>query len=74
MLWAFLAAAGAGLAIGLRFRVTMLLAAGAVLSALTVAAAIHSGWTVSRTLTMLVLLLATQQAAYLVGLVAASRR
>jgi hypothetical protein len=74
LVWACLAAAGIGFAIGLRFRVTLLLAAAALLSAATVAVAVYAGWTLAHTLAVLVLLLALQQGAYLIGLFASMRR
>lgn len=74
MLWACLAAAGVGLAIGLRFRVTLLLVAAVLLSAATIGVAIYEGWTVAHTLAVLFLLLAIQQAFYLIGLFASVRR
>lgn len=73
-MWACLAAAGVGFAIGMRFRVTFLLAAAALLAVATIAVAIHAGWSVPHTLGVLVLLLAIQQASYLVGLYASVRR
>jgi hypothetical protein len=74
LVWACLAAAGIGFAIGLRFRVTMLLAAAALFSVATIAVAIHADWSLARTIAVLFLLLATQQGAYLVGLYASVRR
>jgi hypothetical protein len=74
LVWACLAAAGVGFAIGVHFRVTMLLAAAVLLSVATIAVAIYTGWSVSRTVAVLFLLLAIQQAAYLLGLYAAMRR
>ena len=73
-MWACLAAAGVGFAIGLRFRVTLLLAAAVLLSVATIAVAIDAGWSVSHTVGVLVLLLAIQQASYLLGLLASMRR
>jgi hypothetical protein len=74
LVWACLAAAGVGFAIGMRFRVTLLLAAAVLLSVVTIAVAIHAGWSVSHTVGVLVLLLAIQQASYLLGLFASMRR
>jgi hypothetical protein len=74
LLWACLAAAGSGLAIGLRFRVPLLLAAAAILSFATLAVAVYEGWSVTRTLGVLFLLLAFQQGFYLLGLFASLRR
>ena len=74
MLWACLAAAAVGLAIGLRFRVTLLFAAAVLLSVVTVAVAIWAGWTVIQTLGAVLLLLVIQQGFYLVGLFASPRR
>lgn len=73
-MWACLAAAGVGFAIGMRYRVTLLLAAAALLSVATIAVAIQAGWSVSHTAGVLVLLLAVQQASYLLGLFASVRR
>ncbi len=73
-MWACLAAAGVGFAIGLRFRVTLLAAAAALLSGATIAVAIYAGWSVSHTITVLFLLLAVQQGSYLIGLFASLRR
>lgn len=74
MLWACLAAAAVGLAIGLRFRVTLLFAAAVLLSVVTVAVAIWAGWTVVQTLGAVLLLLVIQQGFYLIGLLASPRR
>ncbi len=74
MLWACLAAAAVGLAIGLRFRVTLLFAAAVLLSVVTVAVAIWAGWTVIQTLGAVLLLLVIQQGFYLIGLFASPRR
>ncbi len=74
MLWACLAAAAVGLAIGLRFRVTLLFAAAVLLSVVTVAVAIWAGWTVVQTLGAVLLLLVIQQGFYLIGLFASPRR
>jgi heme/copper-type cytochrome/quinol oxidase subunit 4 len=72
--WACLAAAGVGFAIGMRFRVTFLLAAAVLLTVATIAVAVADGWSISHTVGVLVLLLAIQQASYLVGLYASVRR
>ncbi len=74
MLWACLAAAAVGLAIGLRFRVTLLFAAAVLLSVVTVAVAIWAGWTVIQTLGAVLLLLVIQQGCFLIGLFASPRR
>lgn len=74
MVWACLAAAGVGLAIGLRFRVSMLLAAAVLLGGATIAVALQWGWSVSRTIIVLLVLLAVQQGSYLIGLLVAVRR
>lgn len=73
MLWAFLAAAGSGFAIGLRFRVTALLAAALILTLATTAAGVRLGWSGRHTIAVLLLLLATQQGLYLIGLFASLR-
>ena len=74
MVWAYLAAALSGFAIGLRFRVTMMLPAALVLAGVTIAVSISFGWAFSRTATVLLLLLAIQQCSYLVGLFTSLRR
>jgi hypothetical protein len=74
LLWACLAAAAVGLAIGLRFRVTLLLAAAVLFSGGTIAVAIYAGWTIVQTLLALLLLLVIQQGFYLIGLFASVRR
>jgi hypothetical protein len=74
LVWACLAAAGVGLAIGLRFRVTFLLATAGLMSAATVAVAILLGWSFSHTIAVLALLLAIQQGSYLIGVLASLRR
>ena len=73
MVWACLTAAGIGLAIGFRFRVPMLLAATVVTTAVVVAVAIHSGWSVPRALGVMVLLAVIEHVAYLVGLLGSAR-
>jgi len=62
------------LVIGLRFRVTLLLVAASIMTALTVGIAIHAGWSVMHTVGVLVLLLAIQQGSYLIGILASLRR
>jgi hypothetical protein len=74
LLWACLATALFGLAIGLRFRVTFLLAAAGFMTAATIGAAIILEWSFSHTIAALVLLLAVQQASYLIGVLASLRR
>lgn len=74
MVWACLAAAGIGLAIGLRFRVTFLLAAAALISVATIAVGLYQGWSVLQTVATLALLLAIQQGTYLLGVLATLRR
>jgi hypothetical protein len=74
VVWACLAAALSGFAIGLRFRVTMMVAAALALAGITIAVSILSGWGFSRTATVLLLLLAIQQCSYLIGLFASLRR
>jgi hypothetical protein len=73
LLWAFLAAAAIGFAIGLRFRVTMLFAAAVIFTAVTLTVAIYSAWPASRTIEVLIGLLAIQQLLYLIGLFASGR-
>lgn len=73
-MWACLAAALSGFAIGLRFRVTMMVPAALALAGVTIAVSISSGWGLSRTVGVLLLLLAVQQCSYLVGLLASLRR
>ena len=74
VVWACLAAALSGFAIGLRFRVPMMMAAALALAGITIAVSISSGWGFSRTATVLLLLLAIQQCSYLLGLFASLRR
>jgi hypothetical protein len=72
LLFAVLAAAGSGLAIGLRFRVNMLFPASSVTAVGTIAAALLLRWSLSRTILMLVILLGAQQIGYLIGLLLAA--
>jgi len=72
--WACLAAAGVGFAIGMRFRVMFLLAAAVLFTVATIAVAVSGGWSVSHTVGVLVLLLAIQQTSYLLGLFVSMRR
>jgi hypothetical protein len=74
LVWASVVAAIAGLVIGLRFRAPALLAAALALTAATIAAALFLDWSIARTIMVLFLLLAVHQVAYLIGLVASSRR
>lgn len=74
MVWPCLAAAIAGLAIGLWFRVPFLLAAAFFVSIATIVMGRLSGWSYLSIFLSLLLLLAILQASYLVGLWAASRR
>jgi hypothetical protein len=74
LVWACLAAAAVGLAVGLRFRLTMLLATSALLSLATIAVAISAGWSFGHTIAMLLLLLGILQVSYLIGLFATLRR
>jgi hypothetical protein len=62
------------LVIGLRFRVTLLLVAASIMTALTVGIAVHAGWSVTHTIGVLVLLLAIQQGSYVIGILASLRR
>ncbi len=73
MLSALLGAAASGLAIGLRFRVNMLLSASSVFSIGTIAAALFFGWSLGHTIGVLLILLVVQQSAYLIGLFAVAR-
>jgi hypothetical protein len=73
LLFAVLAAAVSGLAIGLRFRVNMLFAASSVFGIATIAAALFFGWSLGRTIGVLLILLVVQQSAYLIGLFAVAR-
>ena len=73
MLFAILAAAGSGLAIGLRFRVNMLFAASGVFGIGTIATALLLGWSLAHTIAVLIILLGLQQSAYLIGLVLNAR-
>jgi hypothetical protein len=74
LLWACLATALLGLAIGLRFRVTFLLAAAGLMTVATIAVAILFEWSFSHTIAVLALLLAIQQGSYLIGVLASLRR
>ncbi len=74
MLWACLAAAALGLAIGLRSRINLLLAAAFLTSAATIVFAIWEGWTFVGALAAVFLLLAIEQVFYLVGLFVSMRR
>ena len=67
MVWLFLAAAGVGFGIGLRFRVSTLFVAAVVLAVVLLAVAVLSGWSAARTIVALFGLLALQQALYLLG-------
>ena len=73
MLFAVLAAAATGLAIGLRFRVNMLLAASVVFGLGTIAVALYSGWSIAHSFAILLLVLGVQQGAYLIGLFLVAR-
>lgn len=73
MVWACLAAAIVGLAIGLRFRVAFLLAAAWFMGGATIAVGLRAGWSIVHTLAVLLLVLAVTQVGYLIGLWAASR-
>jgi hypothetical protein len=73
LLWACLVTALFGLAIGFRFRLPMLLLASGLLSCAIIAVAVGSGWSFSRTIVALVLLLSVLQCSYLLGLLAATR-
>lgn len=72
MLWAFLATAAVGLAIGLRFRIPFLLASAILFSVATVGVAAHFGWSISYTIIIIFGLLAALQGSYLVGLLVSS--
>jgi hypothetical protein len=74
LLWACLVAALFGLAIGLRFRLPMLLLASGLWTCAIIAVAVASGWSFSRTIVVLLLLLFVQQCSYLIGLLASTRR
>ena len=73
LVWLFLAAAGIGFAIGLRFRVFMVFAAAVVLAAGVLAVGISSKWAAFRTLEVAVGSLAIQQLFYLIGLFVSGR-
>ncbi len=73
MIWACLASAIAGLSIGLKFRAPFLLAATTAAATATVGAAVHLSWSLLHTITVMFLMLAILQIAYLIGL-AVSRR
>jgi hypothetical protein len=74
LVWASVVAAIAGLVIGLRFRAPALLAGAVVFTCGTIGVALLLDWSIVRTIMVLFLLLAVHQAAYLIGLVASSRR
>ena len=74
MAWATLAAAIAGLVIGLCFRAPALVAATLVLILGTVGVALHLEWSFLRTIAVVLLLQAVHQAAYLLGVLASTRR
>ncbi len=74
MVWACLAAAIAGLVIGLRFRAPALLAGAAALTCGTISVALHFEWSFLRTIAVVFQLLAVHQVAYLIGLLVSSRR
>lgn len=73
MLWACLAAAIAGLGIGLWFRIPFLLVAACLLGIATLILGPLSGWSYLDTFLSLVLLLVILEASYLVGLWAGRR-
>jgi hypothetical protein len=74
LLWACIAAAVVGLAVGLRFRVPMLLFTAIIICAVTVGIGVHSDWSAYRTIAITIRFLAIEQVFYLAGLFAASRR
>lgn len=74
LVWPCLAAAIAGLAIGLWFRVSFLLAMTCIVSVATIVMGRLLGWSYLGIFLSLLLLLAILQASYLVGLWVASRR
>jgi hypothetical protein len=74
LVWASVVAAITGLVIGMRFRALTLLIGASALAGGTVAVALLFDWSIARAVMVLFLLLAVHQAAYLVGLYAASRR
>lgn len=73
-MWACLAAAIVGLAIGLRFRVAFLVAAAWLVAGGTVVVGLQAGWSTLRILAVLLLVLACTQIGYIIGLWATSLR
>lgn len=71
-MWACLAAAIVGLAIGLRFRVAFLMAAAWLVGGATIGYGLHAGWSSVRILAALLLVLAIMQIGYVIGLWATS--
>jgi len=74
LVWACLAAAASGFVVGLRFKVTMLLPMVLVLLAGTVGVAIYAQWEPLHAVGVALLLVAIQQAFYLLGLSVVARR
>ena len=73
-MWACLAAAGIGLLAGMRYKVPVMLVLALMVVVGTIAVAVIFDWTLQRAIGSLVLLLAIQQSAYLVGLLLSARR
>ena len=74
MVWACLAAAGIGLLVGMRYKVTVMLVLALMVVVGTIAVAVIFDWTLQRAIGALVMLLAVQQTAYLIGLLLSTRR
>jgi len=74
LVWACLAAAGIGLLVGMRYKVTVMLVLALMVVVGTIAVAAIFDWTLQRAIGALIMLLAVQQSAYLVGLLLSTRR
>ena len=74
MVWACLAAAGIGLLAGMRYKEPVMLVLALMVVVGTIAVAVIFDWTLQRAIGALVMLLAVQQSAYLVGLLLSARR
>ena len=74
MVWACLAAAGIGLLAGMRYKAPVMLVLALMVVVGIIAVAVIFDWTLQRAIGALVMLLAVQQSAYLVGLLLSARR
>ena len=73
-MWACLAAAGIGLLAGMRYKAPVMLILALMVVVGTIAVAAIFDWTLQRAIGALVMLLAVQQSAYLIGLLLSTRR